>query len=328
MSTTLKGDRIKIPQSTSNPSSPADGDLYYNSSEDALKMYMGGSWQKVKGAFNAIGGTTYDFASYRVHAFTSSGTFEVTAGQGSVDVLIVGGGGAGGENNGGGGGAGGLIYRPGVVVTPGQYTVTVGAGNTNSQRNLGSAGTPGGRSYTTTYAGGSSSAFGLTALGGGNGGGDDYDGAQGGSGGGGADNPTRYGGTGLQPSRSGDSGTYGYGNRGGNTNNVNNSGGCGGGGANAAGADGSASAGGAGKDMSGEFGTTYGQSGYFAGGGGGGTHPGFTSGTRAGGIGGGGVGSSSPGAGQANTGGGGGGKTDGGKGANGGSGIVLIRYEV
>ena len=58
-------------------------------------------------------------------SFTSSGTFAVPSGTSSVNVLVVGGGASGGRE-GGGGGAGGLVYMPGVTVTPsGTIAVTV-----------------------------------------------------------------------------------------------------------------------------------------------------------------------------------------------------------
>lgn len=142
-------------------------------------------------AVSATGGNaTETVGSYRIHTFTSGGTFVVTSG-GNVDVMVIGGGGAGGNHAGGGGGAGGLIYygpetpsggHPGgtsYAITNGTYTVTVGAGGT----------------WTSTYKAngtdGGNSVFGsLTAFGGGRGGARDATvgagtGNTGGSGGGG-----------------------------------------------------------------------------------------------------------------------------------------------
>ena len=67
---------------------------------------------------------------YTYHVFTTPGTFTVSAGENSVEYLVIGGGGAGADINGAGmagGGAGGL--RTGTVsnVTSPQ-TVTVGTG--------------------------------------------------------------------------------------------------------------------------------------------------------------------------------------------------------
>lgn len=266
------------------------------------------------------GGTITMSGGRRIHKFTSSGTFSVPSGfSASANILIVAGGGAGGRNNAAGGGAGGYIYKPGHSITSGNHTIVIGGGNTNSVRESSTNNT--GSIYNTTYAGGNSSALGMTAIGGGNGGGDDYDGYRGGSGGGAADNNDRAGGQPMQPSQSGDSGTYGYGNRGGNTGGVNNGGGCGGGGAGGAGGDGSYAPGGIGKSTN-----ISGTSTYYAGGGGGGAHS--SSAGQPGGNGGGGAGGGSPQSGAANTGGGGGGRGGDGAGGNGGSGIVIINYPV
>src|SRR3990167_5528064 len=71
-----------------------------------------GSDQVVLGALTATGGTTTVSGGYTYHTFTSSGTFQVTAGSGNVEVLVVGGGaggGTGGSARRGGGGAGGKV---------------------------------------------------------------------------------------------------------------------------------------------------------------------------------------------------------------------------
>lgn len=252
----------------------------------------------------------------------------------AVDFLVVGGGGGGGDTAGGGGGAGGYLTSVGnsgstdtyygggspalapLSVTPGvTYTVTVGAGGTR---------------YNDAT---SNSVFStITALGGGGG-----DWATGGSGGGGSGF-----GSGTYPSGSRGGGDYsratsGQGTRGGAGfygSGTTPGGGGGGGGANEAGANGyywTAGGGGSGIQSS-----ITGTATYYAGGGGGGASA-YGSG-GAGGSGGGGAGAiNSAGAngspGTANTGGGGGGghgrNTDyagAGYGANGGSGIVVIRY--
>ena len=69
----------------------------------------------VPGPISATGGVISDYVSgptiYRSHIFTSSGTFTVTDGAGSVEYLVVGGGGGGyfgpGGTQGKGGGSGG-----------------------------------------------------------------------------------------------------------------------------------------------------------------------------------------------------------------------------
>lgn len=64
--------------------------------------------------------------TYIVHTFTTSGNITVSGG-GTVEYLVVGGGGGGGSDMGGGGGAGGFLTGN-ISVSPGVYTVTVGAG--------------------------------------------------------------------------------------------------------------------------------------------------------------------------------------------------------
>jgi len=72
-------------------------------------------------------------------------------------VLIVGGGGGGGFGYGGGGGGGAVIQNPDFDIAPGSYTIVVGGGGQGNQNNA------------QNNTGGSSSAFGLTATGGGSG---------------------------------------------------------------------------------------------------------------------------------------------------------------
>ncbi len=307
---------------------------------------------------NATGGVTSTYTylgtTYRVHSFTTVGTTNFVVNSagttGLVDVLVVGGGGGGGAHVPGGGGAGGLVYRPGKSITAQTYSIVVGAGGTGSFNPGGYGGQP------NATAGGNSSALGLTAVGGGWGLSwfEDTRSANGGSGGG---REGRNGSRGLatQTSQAGESGTYGFGNNGGNGRQPswgNDPYPCaGGGGAGAAGGDQpniyTCGNGGIGRYYGNIFGTSFGEGGWFAGGGGGGSW-GYTQGGRGeGGIGGGGVGDSPTGngdgpsqrgvgatptgaSGLANTGGGGGGagKTGGSasRGGDGGSGVVLIRY--
>ncbi len=335
--------------STTAPSSPSQGDMWFNSTTGVTAMYVwsGTQWDQMSNKFSATGGTVTTYAAgglnYKIHTFTSSGTFTAEA-AGVVDVLMVaGGGGGGGHANPGGAGAGGLIYINSHGLTPGTFTITVGAGGVNT--NTGT--------YATAVKGNDTTGIGLTAKGGGagvvwsaavlaslNGG------SSGGYGTGGSVNTGAS--TATQPSQSGDSGVYGFGNRGGNGTYFGNPyPGGGGGGAGAVGQNSpggsTAGAGGAGRtyDISGTS-TTY------AGGGGGGGWSAVSG--MAGGAGGGGrgdcalsngSGTSSRGFtnnssigenGSINTGGGGGGagRTGGqlSRGGNGGSGIVIIRYLV
>jgi hypothetical protein len=335
--------------STTAPSSPSQGDMWFNSTTGVTAMYVwsGTQWDQMSNKFSATGGTVTTYSAgglnYKIHTFTSSGTFVADA-AGVVDILMVaGGGGGGGHANPGGAGAGGLIYISSHGVTPGSFTITIGAGGVNT--NTGT--------YATAVKGNDTTGIGLTAKGGGagvvwsaanlaslNGG------SSGGYGTGGSVNTGAS--TATQPTQSGDSGVHGFGNRGGNGTYFGNPyPGGGGGGAGAVGQNSpggsTAGAGGAGRtyDISGTS-TTY------AGGGGGGGWSSVSG--MAGGAGGGGrgdcalsngSGTSSRGFtnnssigenGSINTGGGGGGagRTGGqlSRGGNGGSGIVIIRYLV
>jgi hypothetical protein len=319
------------------------------------------NWVSTPAFISATGGTitTVD-TDYKVHTFTSSGTFTVTqaaVGQPDVfskaDYLIVAGAGSSGNGNGnapGGGGAGGVrasatTYSNGgpsaprtacvsaVTLTAQAYSIVVGAGDVGSS---GPQGNPG------TRRGTDSSGLGLTATGGGAGG---YHGGGGG--------PGNSGGSGGGASGGGLNKTAGAGNTpptspaqgmigGARPGSAPDGGGGSGGGFIGAGTNASnaIAAGGAG----GGFPTAFGSNGepcgsyrYYAGGG---ASDGVTSGTtpapaaNVGGVGGGGGIGQADGsigvAGTANTGGGGGGPNNTNypiAGANGGSGIVVIRYK-
>ena len=329
--TVIKGDSVGIGTTTTTGRnagvSTTAGTLIFNSTSGELQVYNGTGWDICSNIFSATGGnTTYTQGSYKVHVFTSNGDF-VANGVGQVDSLVVAGGGGGGatsrpNHNGawtGGGGAGGVLYTENIPLSGGSHPVVIGAGGA-----VGSNGV-------------NSSALGYTAIGGGRGGGSPYPsptngGAAGGSGGGGLGDHA------PAPSRAGGAGTSGQGNAGGvgidpggGPDNYEQGGG--GGGAGEAGNTDGNGFGGDGRDMSTEFGTTYGESGVFGGGGAGGSGTSGAS-TNEGGLGGGGdsghghTSQSASQAGATNTGGGGGagGNQPGGGGQPGGPGIVLIRY--
>ena len=75
---------------------------------------------------SGTGGTIANVGGYRIHTFTSNGTFSITPTI-NADILVVGGGG-GGASSGGGGGAGGLIYQSNVSLTQSSYAVVIGTG--------------------------------------------------------------------------------------------------------------------------------------------------------------------------------------------------------
>ena len=70
---------------------------------------------------------------YKIHTFTTSGTFEVVGTKPiTMDILSIGGGGSAG---GGGGGAGGMVVEQ-VALAAGVYDITVGAGGSRGQPNI------------------------------------------------------------------------------------------------------------------------------------------------------------------------------------------------
>lgn len=251
----------------------------------------------------ATGGSISTSGPWTIHTFSSNGTFNPGCGR-TVEYLIVAGGGGGSDGNagGGGGGAGGFVEGS-IQLSPGNYTVIVGAGGVGSTVQDG-----------VGQNGANSSFANIVAVGGGRGGG--YvspNGANGGSGGGGGGpNGPGQGGNATQTSPQGGNG-YGF------SGAAYNGDGGGGGGA-----------GGAATNRNGGPGrasTITGTSVAYGGGGGGARWQGSVG---LGGSGGGGNGANYPGNGQngqANTGGGGGGSSDGPIGGNGGSGIVIVRYQ-
>jgi hypothetical protein len=261
------------------------------------------------------GGTITTSGGYRIHTFTSSGTFTIYENK-TVEYLIVGGGGGGGEWFGGGGGGGG--------VRSGSSSITgVGAG-TNYAVNIGTGGAAG--SATRGNNGGNSSFNSITSTGGGGGGGagnpPTTNPQTGGSGGGGA------GGGNYVNVGVGAAGTSGQGNAGGSIT-VNLVSGAGGGGAGSSGFTHSHPIGGAGG--SGLSSSIDGTAKFYGCGGGGATQCGSGSGASSGGSNCGGNGSATgtnATQGMSGRGGGGGGGTNSGscRSAAGGSGVVIIRY--
>tara|TARA_R110000824_G_scaffold400626_1_gene608515 strand:- start:399 stop:1145 length:747 start_codon:yes stop_codon:yes gene_type:complete len=172
--------------------------------------------------YAATGGTITTDGDYKVHSFTSSGTFEVTQvasnpSSAELDYLIIAGGASGGANSGSGGGAGGRLYLENYtgITSTGDITVTVGAGGAGM-----SWGVPYGRGNN-----GADSVFNsITATGGGAGSGNNSssgyqggnDGGSGGGGGGeGIDGQGHDGGTGTNGQGGGGAGYAGSGSNGG-----------------------------------------------------------------------------------------------------------------
>lgn len=196
------------------PSSPHVGMTRFNTTLNIIESYHNAGWIALSNTFQATGGTTADIDGYRYHTFTSSGTFIVQSGATTIDYLIVagGGGGATDEDVGGGGGGGGLLS--GSIFTPiNSYSITVGAGGSGGTLSY----TPGTGGGGNGAQGGTSSAFGLSAIGGGYGGTRNTAGGSGGSGGGGGDGATAGGsGTAGQGFAGGNGGGAGFNQNGGN----------------------------------------------------------------------------------------------------------------
>ena len=295
----------------------AIGALVYNSTVNQLQVYSPAGW--IVGArepFSATGGTldTTSRSGYKIHTFTSPGTFTVTGTPATVEYLVVaGGGGAAAQTTVGGGGAGG--FRSGTLaVFPGDYTVTRGGGG---------AGGP----WDTDGSKGANSVFGpITATGGGFGGADETQGGPGGSGGGsgGSSGGALAGGPGNEGGYTPVEGYDGGPNKPARTAPYTSGGG---GGADGAGVGGATNAGPGGP---GATSSITGSPVTYAGGGGGASSVyGGTNGTGGAGGGGGGVQGANGTDGTANTGGGGGGSSHPGSGftgGSGGSGIIIIAY--
>ena len=135
---------LQIPSgNTAQRPASGTGSIRYNDQLYQLEMYNGASWISVKSAFSANGGNTItDSNGYRIHIFTSSGSFVVTKGSKAADFLVLAGGGGGQAYAGGGGGGGyrtsvgtsggGAAAESQITLSEGTYTVTVGAGGTYS----------------------------------------------------------------------------------------------------------------------------------------------------------------------------------------------------
>jgi hypothetical protein len=125
----------------------------------------------------ATGGTVTTYSGYKVHTFTSSGTFEVTevpSGE-TIDFMVVAGGGSSGNGStAAGGGAGGYRYFSNQTITTGSYSVVIGAGG---------SGPTSGSGQTAGNSGSTSSFNSVSATGGGYGNYGSNSGANGGSGG-------------------------------------------------------------------------------------------------------------------------------------------------
>ena len=342
--------------SASPTSGNTNGRIWINNSSASaplLSVYGNNTWRMpgLGRIFSATGGNTVTtLGNYRVHTFTSSGTFQVdnSTTATNIEMLLVAGGGGTGSYAGGGGGSE-VVWVQSYTINPGSYPIVIGAGGTGTTS----------QAWSDSRHGTQTTALGQNALPGGGGkSSDDTVPANNGTlttvgnGGGGSSRSAGYSGA-IGSFQGGASGIRYGGNRGGQTQSGGNSTNQG---PNYPGAGG----GGAGQSITVDSGATNGSTGgngiansingtnYFWGaGGGGGTYYSGTGGN--GGTGGGGAGSGGGGGGTGGTGGlnsGGNGGTGGGgngaantgsgggggrgettaQGGNGGSGIVIIRY--
>lgn len=278
------------------------------------------------------GGTLTADSTYYYRTFTGNGTASIN-GAITADILLIAGGGSGGASFGGGGGAGGVVYATSRSINTGSYPIVIGGGGNST---IASNNIRGNNGIDST-------AFSLTAIGGGGGG--SYEststapGLPGGSGGGVGSSETSTNFNGGAATQSSGTGFTGYGNAGGNGFGRGGYVGAGGGGSGSAGGEPVANTrgghGGSGLNNWSSWATVTGTgvSGFYAGGGAGAAYTFSGNGTQPGNAGSGGGGSSTGassgagGAATANTGSGGGGAGyPGGISGQGGSGICIIRY--
>lgn len=137
--TGLAGIAQKFQSLASDPASPTNGDVWYNTTSGTFKGRRAGASQTFAATtyMAATGGTITTIGDYKIHTFLTSGTFTVTdAGlynstSNLVEYLVVAGGG-GASGGWGGTGGGGFRTANGLNVTAIAYTITVGAGGTAS----------------------------------------------------------------------------------------------------------------------------------------------------------------------------------------------------
>ena len=200
------------------------------------------------------GGNISNSGGYTIHTFTSSGTFTNTISNLNVEYLVVAGGGGGGAKRGGGGGAGGM--RTGTLtLSTGGKNVSIGGGGGRSGGGFSQGNSGGGSSFDSiSCSGGGRGGCRNNGGGGGSGGGNGRsDGAGGTSGGGGTSGQGNPGG--------GHGGTHGGSGGGGK----NGSGGGGGGGGRGSAGNSSISGSSVNYAEGGQGGTVYGAGGFSSG---------------------------------------------------------------
>ena len=131
-----------------------------NNALSTFRYRFGSTGKNATNSLNSTGGTKITSGSDVYHVFLYDGTFSLEGRQISASkVLIVSGGGSGGNGQSGGGGGGSAVYSSSYSIQTGNYPIVVGGGGATSDPSP---------SYADNgNRGGNSSAFGVTALGGG-----------------------------------------------------------------------------------------------------------------------------------------------------------------
>jgi hypothetical protein len=180
------------------------GAMRYNTSLQVNEVWTGAEWKTL--GFSTVtatggtqGGSVTTVGGYKIHTFTSNGTFIPTF-SGTVDIMVIAGGGCG-AGLGGGGGAGGYQYITNYQVISGfNYSIQVGTGGPGPASHSPGSGATGGAGNPSFFNG--SGPQGIVSTGGGHGGYWTGPASPGGSGGGGPGynyNPgTRPAGNGIQ----------------------------------------------------------------------------------------------------------------------------------
>ena len=158
------------PHSTTNGAGLAVGSIYYNKNNGKTFVCHSATTDNNvwKGTYAAEGGTVTSVTDsgvvYRMHTFTSSGTFRMEYDI-TCNILVVGGGGGSGYWGGCGGGGGSVYQRTNFSLTKGDHTVVVGAGG------LGAPTSGSGSGAVAAGANGANSKLGSAHIGFGGGGG-------------------------------------------------------------------------------------------------------------------------------------------------------------
>jgi hypothetical protein len=108
----LSSTPFSLPHSSSSGSEK--GAMYYDSVNNAVRVFNGSTWVTQHSPAAAGGDSITSHSGYMVHTFTGSGTFTVGTSIPNVDVLVVAGGGGAGQSAtsyAGSGGSGIVVIR-------------------------------------------------------------------------------------------------------------------------------------------------------------------------------------------------------------------------